>query len=196
MAEILIPLFPLNTVLFPEGPLPLRIFEPRYLEMVSECLRSDCGFGVCLIRTGPEVGTTPEINEQGTLATITDWHQRNDGLLGITATGVQRFRVISKRVRPNRLMEADVELIDNEPPQDLPTEYIPMTDFLRQLIKQIPHVFDGLTIKYGDAGWVSNRLAELLPLPLDQKQQLLEVHDPMVRLERLRVVMDGMNIQF
>lgn len=196
MAETRIPLFPLNTVLFPEGPLPLRIFEPRYLEMVSECLRTDCGFGVVLIMNGSEVGTTPAVSDYGTVARITDWHQRNDGLLGIRATGEQRFRVVSRQVRPNRLMEANVELIANEPAVELPSEYIPMTDFLRQLIKQIPDVFQGLTIKYGDAGWVSNRLAELLPLPLDEKQRLLEVPEPLARLEQLRTIMDRMKFQF
>jgi len=196
MADQLIPIFPLNTVLFPEGPLPLRIFEPRYLDMVSECLRAGTGFGVCLIVNGPEVGAAPDINEQGTLAHITDWHQRNDGLLGITATGIQRFRIISRRLRPNHLMEADVEFIDNEPPTELPAEYIPLTDLLRQLIKQIPDLFQGPTIRYGDAGWVSNRLAELLPMPLEEKQQLLQILDPMERLARLRQIMDRMNIQF
>jgi len=89
-----IPLFPLNTVLFPGGPLPLRIFEARYVDMVSSCLKEDSPFGVLLIRDGGETGnaTTHEI---GTLARIVDWYQGSDGLLGVTAVGEQRFRLLS-----------------------------------------------------------------------------------------------------
>jgi hypothetical protein len=195
MSEQHICLFPLHTVLFPEGPLPLRIFEPRYLEMVSHCLRTDSRFGVCLIESGNEVGQVPTPYEVGTLARIADWHRRPDGLLGITAIGETRFRILKKDVRPNRLIEAEVELLVDEAKTALPNEYIPMADFLRQLVKHVPHLFEGLTLKYGDATWVGCRLAELLPLPLEQKQYLLQLHEPVQRLERLRELVASLKIE-
>ena len=118
-----IPLFPLNTVLFPEGILPLRIFEPRYLDMVSECLRTNSGFGVCLITEGTEAGGVADCHEIGTLACIIDWHKREDGLLGITAQGIERFRILKKHVRPNQLLEGNVEFIDEDDMEEIPVEY-------------------------------------------------------------------------
>jgi hypothetical protein len=196
MSELELPLFPLNTVLFPEGPLPLRIFEPRYVDMVSECLRHDTGFGVCLIQSGGEIGKPAEVYPVGTLARITDWHERHDGLLGITSVGEQRVRILERWVRRDHLTVARAELIPAEPVTELPPEYIPMADFLRQLVKQIPHLYANVTIKYGDASWVGNRLAELMPLHLTQKQTLLELNEPIQRLERLRRLMETLDIRY
>ena len=97
-----VPLFPLNSVLFPGGMLPLRIFEPRYLDMVSECMRSDSCFGVCLIRDGKEVVKAASCFDIGTLARIVDWDQRDDGLLGITVKGESRVRILGRDVRENK----------------------------------------------------------------------------------------------
>ena len=104
-----VPLFPLRTVLFPGGPLPLRIFEQRYLDMISSCLKRDEPFGVVLIRSGSEVGSA-EVYDSGTLARITDWYQGSDGLLGITATGTDRFRIRSSSRQPDGLLIGDVEI--------------------------------------------------------------------------------------
>ncbi len=196
MAELKIPLFPLNSVLFPEGPLPLRIFEPRYLDMVSTCLRNDAGFGICLIESGAEVGPAAQTYEVGTLSKIVDWHQRHDGILGITVVGLQRFRILSRSVRPDQLSMAMVELLPNENATELPEEYIPMADFLRQLVRQVPHHFTELPVRYSDATWVGCRLTELLPIPLEQKQYFLQLNEPIQRLERLRRLMDSLDIQF
>lgn len=196
MNEPEITLFPLNTVLFPGGPLPLRIFEARYVDMVSACLREDCGFGVNLIESGDEVGQAADTYHVGTLSRIMDWHQRHDGLLGITVVGEQRYRIISREVQPNRLTRARVELLPNDPETELPAEYIPMADFLRQLIKQVPHLYASLPHKYHEAAWVGGRLTELLPLPLEQKQRFLEINAPIQRLERLRDFMEEMRIQY
>ncbi len=196
MTELAIPLLPLNTVLFPEGPLPLRIFEPRYTDMISECLRSGTGFGISLIRSGSEVGEAAKTYEVGTLVAIADWHQRHDGILGITVVGKQRFRIQSTKVHANQLTEARVELLPNETETELPAEYLPIADFLRQLIKQLPHIYAPVSMKYSDATWVGCRLAELLPLSLAQKQYLLQLTEPIQRLERMRHLMDSMEIQY
>lgn len=196
MTELSIPLFPLRSVLFPGGPLPLRIFEPRYLDMVSDCLRSNSGFGVCLIQDGAEVGPAASTYDVGTLSRIMDWHQRHDGLLGITALGEQRYRVLSRDVHPNQLTVARVELIPNECSTNLPAEYLPMADFLRQLIKQIPHLYASLQVRYDDATWVGHRLVELLPIELTQKQYYLQLDEPIQRLERVRELMRSMDIRY
>lgn len=190
-----VPLFPLHTVLFPGGPLPLRIFEPRYIDMVSHCMKTTTGFGVCLISSGEEIGEAAATYEIGTLARIVDWHMRHDGLLGITACGGQRFRVYSQEVQPNKLTMAEVERIPDEPPSDVPMQYLSLVDMLRQLIEGIGHYYSGLPKHYGDASWVGFRLAELLPLRLAQKQALLQLTSPVQRLERICVLMDDLDIR-
>ncbi len=189
-----IPLFPLHTVLFPGGPLPLRIFEARYLDMVSACLRAGCGFGIGLIRTGREVGEVADTYEMGTLAHIEDWHKRHDGLLGITVVGRQRFQILSVRVQPDQLAIARVNLLPPEAALPLPDIYLPLADVARHIIERLGNHYASLPTHYGDAAWVSYRLAELLPLRLAQKQYFLQLDDPLQRLERLRQVLDGLNL--
>jgi Lon protease-like protein len=116
------PLFPLNTVLFPDGPLPLRIFEPRYLDMISGCMKQDKPFGVLLIKDGHEAGpaTTHSV---GTLARVTDWYQGSDGLLGITAIGTERFRLQSVEQQSDGLNVGEIELLPPIEPLALPAAY-------------------------------------------------------------------------
>lgn len=193
--ELRIPLFPLHTVLYPGGPLPLRVFEPRYLDMVSTCLRHNTGLGVCLIRNGNETGPAATTYEIGTLSIITYWHMRHDGLLGVTVRGQQRFRILSEQIQPDQLTVATVTLLPNEPECDVPAEYLPLVDLLRQMIDQIGHHYDGITKRYGDASWVSCRLAELLPIGLEQKQHLLQIDDARQRLERLSGIIEHLGIR-
>lgn len=177
-------LFPLNKVLFPGGPLPLRIFESRYLDMISDCLRNDAPFGVLLIRDGAETGpaTTHAV---GTLARIADWYQGSDGLLGIMAVGEQRFRVLSSHREPNGLNVGDVEILPNEPPTPLPDEYLDMPHILAGVLDDLGRLYDALERHMDDAIWVTSRLLEILPIDLEQKQHCLE-HCELE--ERLRIV--------
>lgn len=191
MNRLSIPLFPLHTVLFPGGPLALRIFEARYLDMVSRCLRQDSGFGVVLIRNGNEVGEVPEVYEVGTLGRISYWEQRRDGLLGITVTGEQRFRILERVIEPNQLMVAEVELLPNEPAVAVPAEYQPLVKMLLKIVEELGHPYVTMPKAYDDSAWVGARLAELLPLELVQKQHLLQLHDPLERLERLAGLIDN-----
>ena len=181
-----ISLFPLNTVLFPDGILPLRIFEARYLDMVSETLRNESPFGISLISNGNEVGSPAECCRIGTFANIIDWEKGEDGILGITVQGGKRFRIIDKRVRKNKLLEGDVEIMDDTDDEELPVEYQLLSDLLRQIADkfELPHLSD--KEKYLDAGWVGCRLAELLPFELDDKQLLLEIDNPLNRLEQIQ----------
>ncbi|MDH5785889.1 MAG: LON peptidase substrate-binding domain-containing protein [Chromatiales bacterium] len=189
MSRLTIPIFPLHSVLFPGGPLVLRIFEPRYLDMVSRCLREESGFGVCLIREGSEVGEAAEVYPVGTLGRITYWHQRPDGLLGLTVRGEQRFRIIEQRVEPNQLIVAEVELLPIDPPRALAKEHMGLVAMLRRILAELDHPYINLPKDFDDAGWVSSRLVELLPLEYSQKQRLLQEDDPLQRLDVLMRIM-------
>lgn len=191
MATLTIPLFPLHSVLFPGGPLVLRIFEPRYLDMVSRCLKDESGFGVVLIREGREVGETPQIYEVGTFGHISYWEQRKDGLLGITVTGERRFRILQTAVQPNQLMTAEVELLPALPARLLPKQHTSLASLLQRILGELEHPYTTLERHYDDAEWVGGRLAELLPLDLVQKQRLLQEEDPLLRLERLAAILAG-----
>lgn len=180
-----IALFPLNTVLFPGGVLPLRIFEARYLDMISECLRDQKGFGVCAIRAGGEVGQAALCYPVGTLARVQDFDRGADGVLQVVAHGERRFRVLDQRVEPNQLLRARVEWLDDSGGAALPGNRQPLADLLRQLLKRAGAPFSQLQPDYQDAGWVAGRLTELLPFALADKQRVLELDDPLQRLETL-----------
>lgn len=194
MTRLTIPLFPLNTVLFPDGPLPLRVFEPRYLDMVSRCLKTNTGIGVCLIQDGAEVGAAAQTYEIGTLSNITYWHRRPDGLLGITVRGSERFRILSRSVEPSQLILAEVETIPNDPAVALPQAYQDLAKLLRSIVGQLDAPYTTMEMRFDDASWVGGRLVELLPLRLSQKQYFLQLDDPLARLERLRAVLDDMEL--
>jgi len=195
MSTLTIPLFPLHAVLFPGGTLPLRIFEPRYLDMISNCMKTDCGFGVCLIRNGSEVGKAADTYDTGTLTEICYFNKQPDGLLGITARGQQRFNIISREVQANQLTMAEITLLDNETTYPLPTEFNHAANVLRNLFDQLGYPFVKVEKKYNDASWVGSRLAELLPIRLEQKQYFLQLDDPLQRLEQLSALLKDLDIR-
>ena len=163
-------------MLFPGGPLPLRIFEPRYLDMISRCMKADAPFGVVLIRDGSEAGlaTTHTV---GTLARVTDWYQGSDGILGVTAIGAERFRLLAAERQPDGLNIGEVEILPNLPSQALPAEYAPLVKILAHVLDEFGLLYEGLDRHYDDAVWVAYRVIEVLPVPLEQKQACLESCD-------------------
>ena len=185
-----VPLFPLNTVLFPGGPLPLRIFEARYVDMVSSCLKNDSPFGVLLIREGDETGsaTTHDI---GTLARIVDWYQGSDGLLGVTAVGEQRFQLLTSHRLDNGLNIGEIELIEDEPATRLPAEYREMATILAGVLDDLGRLYESLERHMDDAGWVTSRFVEILPIDLEQKQRCLESSDPVERLQIVKELLEA-----
>jgi len=183
-------LFPLNTVLFPGGALPLRIFETRYIDMVSRCLKSGQGFGVCLIQEGSETGKA-RMHRVGTLAEIGDWNRGEDGLLQILAKGTQRFRVVSTRIQADGLNLGDVELLAEDPLLAVPAAQKQLPEILRQILEQLEA--EQSDIDYSDAAWVGNRMAEVLPISLEQRQYLLEV-EPLKRLEILNTLVQSLAV--
>ncbi len=187
-----IPLFPLNVVLFPGGPLPLRIFEPRYVDMVKRCMRDGAPFGVVAIDDGgAEAGETAAktFAAIGTSARIVDFDLLDDGLLGITCRGERRFRVLGHRRESDGLNVGRIAWLDAAPPgtelATLPEEHAHLRDLLQRVWPEIVEAYAGIEPRFEDAGWVGARLAEILPLQNADKQFLLELSDPLQRLARL-----------
>ena len=186
MALTDLPLFPLSSVLFPGGPLALRIFEQRYLDLVRDCARRSCGFGVCLILKCREAGEPALPAAVGTLAQITDFYTLPDGLLGIAAEGGSRFQVATTRVRDNGLVHGEVRFWPDEPVVPVPPEHSLLATILERLIEKAGGPFaKAERACYDNASWVGFRLAEALPLEPPERQQLLQMTDPLERLASL-----------
>jgi len=181
-------IFPLNTVLFPDGTLQLRVFEQRYLEMTKICLRDSRPFGVCLIREGNEVGTPAVPERVGTLAAIAHWDMPQLGLFSLTARGGARFRILEDTVSSSGLITAQIECWDDDPagaaidPACL--------EVLKLLIERAGSEHFPAPLRLDDAAWVGCRLAEILPIDNAARQALLEMRDAGERLQRLRQLLD------
>lgn len=182
------PLFPLNTVLFPGGPLPLRVFEARYLDMVSECMKNSTPFGVLLLVSGPEAGgqTTASTAAIGTLATIVDWYQGTDGLLGITALGTERFRLLSASRREDGLNVGEIQVLEPESAVAVPEEFAGWSALLQAVLDDLGKLYETAERHYDDASWLGYRFAEILSVENQERQRLLEMTDPLERLHVLR----------
>lgn len=157
-------IFPLSTILFPGGVLPLRIFEARYMDMVRECMKSDRPFGVCQITRGSETGGPAEHEPIGCLARITEWDMEQLGLLHIRVIGTQRFSVVERHAGKNALIRADVELIDEDPIVDVPQDLVCCRDLVQRLVaeleKEEPRQERRLVAgpyRYESASWIGNR---------------------------------------
>lgn len=180
-----LPLFPLNTVLFPGGILPLKVFEPRYVDLVSDCMKQGKSFGVNLIRTGQETGSPADPEPVGCLASITDWDMPELGILQIRVTGGQRFFAENMLAEPDGLILARAQFIAAEAPLELPAKHRACADMLRRIIDHLGHERFQTPFQYDDAVWVGYRLAELLPLKRSARQNMLEMNDSLVRIEIL-----------
>ena len=183
-----IPLFPLQTVLFPGGPLSLRIFERRYLDMISECLRSNQLFGIVLNNQLPNSDEIFSCN-MGTLAQIVDWDQGTDGVLGLKVIGNDRFLLTNYDQDENGLNIGEVKVIESEKKLLLPEEYITLSSILKSILDEFSELYTSVKKDFNDASWVGYRLAEILPIELSQKQIYLEIEEPFDRLELLNTFM-------
>lgn len=193
-----LPLFPLNTVLFPDGVLPLRVFEARYMDMVRQCMKSAAPFGVVLITRGGEVGAPAATESIGTLARIVAWDMPQLGLLHLRAVGGERFRIEQAQVQPDGLQVARVEPIAADVDLPLDEQYRPCADLLQRVIEDVgsQRAEDGdetqdpinaipfeSPYRFDSSVWVGNRLCEFLPIPVRAKQKLMELQDASSRLQ-------------
>ena len=183
-----IPLFSLQTVLFPGGPLSLRIFERRYLDMISECLRSNQLFGIVLNNQLPN-SDEKNFCKMGTLAQIVDWDQGTDGVLGLKVIGNDRFLLTNYDQDENGLNIGEVKVIESEKKLLLPEEYMTLSSILKSLLDEFSELYTSVKKDFNDASWVGYRLAEILPIELSQKQIYLEIEEPFDRLELLNTFM-------
>ncbi len=180
-----IALFPLNIVLFPDGPLPLRIFETRYVDMVRRCMREDQRFGVALIREGRRwARRTHSMSVR--MAKIVDFHQLSDGFLGLSCVGQQRFRIQSRSRQADGLnLAGSRKSSAREPKIALPERHARLAELLKTVLPQLGEVYAGIEMHLDDAAWVGYRLAEILPIAAAEKQFCLELEDPIQRLDVL-----------
>ena len=212
-----LPLFPLGSVLYPGGLLPLRIFEGRYLDMIGKCQKTGAPFGVVSLTAGAEVRkpqpdqsagkstgdgfANEEFCDTGTLATITEFSIPQPGLMVIRCVGAQRFKISNREKLKHGLWIADVERIDEDMAVYVPEDLKPCANALGKLIKSlqqrsVPDDQMPLLPPYqlDDCGWVANRWCELLPLPLEMKQRLMELDNPLVRLELISDILERTGI--
>lgn len=186
MSTIELPLFPLRTVLFPGAILPLRIFEQRYLSMIRDCAASDTGFGVCLIREGEEAISPVKTAQVGTHAQVVDWYTLEDGLLGISTIGTSRFVTNAVWQEDDGLYRAQISVLPEPPPLPVPEAYSVLSDMVSRFMEKVGAQYPQSTPDdLQDSAWVGYRLSELLPLSWVEKQHLLELDDPLDRLQQL-----------
>lgn len=178
-------IFPLNTVLFPGGLLPLRIFEQRYMEMAKACLKNDEHFGICLIGSGREVGAPAVPESIGSTAKIVEWDMQQLGVLSLKVQGGQRFRIIESRVTETGLTRASVEMLPHDADSSLPAEFDACAMLLKAVFEEHGSQIVAAPFRFESSSWVSSRLAEILPVPLAAKQKLLELEDARQRIEIL-----------
>jgi Lon protease-like protein len=188
MAEIA--LFPLPSVLFPGGKLPLQIFEPRYLDMVKQCMKDDVGFGIVMIQEGTQILKSsdeqlPSVAFAGTYVSIIDFDQRDNGMLEIVVEGQVKFSIRDQYENSERLMMADVEFLKTEPKESVPDDKAHLGEILASLLEHEAVEALRLSVDLQDASEVGGRLTELLPIPRGLKQRLLEMRNPIARLEDL-----------
>lgn len=184
-APEVVAVFPLNVVLFPGGLLPLRIFEPRYLRMVSECMKTQSPFAVATIIEGAESGDAALPSHTGTLARIIDWQQEDDGLLGLLCEGEQRCAIGELTVESDQLLRGPVTRLPAAAAQAIPPELRWAEELLGDLLGKLGAPYDRLQRAAPSADHVAGRLIEILPLPLVEKRALFELDDAVERLRRL-----------
>lgn len=188
--KLKLPIFPLNTVLFPGGVLPLKIFEQRYLEMTKACVRNNTDFGVCLINEGPEVGAPAIPVEVGCVAKITNWEMPQLGIFHLVTHGAERFRILDMHAESNGLIIGDVVLLEPEPRANVEPRHEKSVAVLKQLVERFGDDHFPPPHDYTDASWVSYRLIEILPMDRFEKQRMLVTNDAIARLDRVQFLLE------
>lgn len=187
-----VPLFPLNSTVLPRGRIPLQLFEPRYIDMLTRCLKDDQGFVVVLLRDGGEAGRSSAFYDIGTYVRIIDFQQLDNSLLGITVEGESKVSVVRSWQQEDGLNVGDVEYLAEEAQSQVPEKFNELPSVLRALFRH-PVIRDlNMEIDYSDARDVGWRLTELLPLDKQEKQKLVELQDPLERLDRLQGLLEAL----
>lgn len=187
-----VPLFPLNSIVLPKGRIPLQLFEARYIDMLTRCLKEDRGFVVVLLRDGLETDTRAAFYDIGTYVRIIDFQQLDNGMLGITVEGQAKVAVVKCWKAPDGLNVGDIDLLLDEGDEPVPARFSELPVVLKALLKH-PVVNDlDMSVDFDDARDVGWRLTELLPIDKQEKQRLLELQDPLERLGRLHALLEAL----
>ena len=186
-------LFPVNSVLFPDGVVRLKVFEARYIDLVSRCLKNEQPFGMCLIHQGAEVGEAAEPCKVGTLAHITDWDMPQQGVFNITVRGGRRFRVIDYVIGSDQSIRSRVSLLDELPRQKITEDFQESVTILQKMLHRAGREYSASSQRMCDVDWVANRLAEMLPVDNIDRQSLLEQDDALLRLQAINDVLQSTN---
>jgi Lon protease-like protein len=189
-----IPIFPLRTVLFPDGLLPLKIFEQRYLDMTKACIRDDSPFGVCLIREGGEVGEPALPFQVGCTARIAEWDMPHLGMFHLLCRGERVFRIVEHWTGKNGLVSALVQEREPALRDALPADFQELGALLGRIIDQVGAESFPAPVRLDDAQWVGCRLSEALPLDPEVKQRLLEAGSAHQRLEQLKALLKDKSV--
>lgn len=190
-----LPLFPLGAVLLPGGRMPLRVFEPRYVDLIGDCMKHGTEFGVIWIREGSEVVSAPEsampkLAQLGTAARIKDWDALPGGLLGVTIEGTRKFRLLSTTQQANFLVVGEIDWLPDEIGVELPGHAVDLQQVLKQLLLHPQIAALNLAVDGLDTGRLTHLLGQLLPIPQAQKFGLLAEADPLRRLDQLLALLD------
>lgn len=187
-----VPLFPLNSIVLPKGRIPLQLFEARYIDMLTRCLKEDRGFVVVLLRDGLETDSQAAFYDIGTYVRIIDFQQLDNGMLGITVEGQAKVAVVKCWKAPDGLNVGDIDLLLDEEDEPVPSRFSELPVVLKALLKH-PVVNDlDMAVDFKDARDVGWRLTELLPIDKQEKQRLLELQDPLERLGRLHALLEAL----
>ncbi|RBW49480.1 LON peptidase substrate-binding domain-containing protein [Marinobacter sp. F3R11] len=187
------PIFPLNSIVLPGGRIPLQLFEPRYIDMLTSCLKNDQGFVIALLRDGEETGDLVSFYKIGTYVRIIDFQQLDNGLLGITVEGESKVAIAQSWRQGDGLNLGEVEFVPEEASEAIPVAFHELPSVLRALFQHPVIAELGMRVDYEDARDVSWRLTELLPLDKQEKQNLVEMRDPLARLERLQGLLEALD---
>ena len=179
-----LPIFPLNTLVFPGGVLALRIFETRYLDMVRDCARDNTEFVITLATDRRAAGSP--YAKTATAVRIVDWDTLPDGLLGVTVEGMRRVSIADVEMKAEQLLKADVETIAEDEDIPLDETFKAWADLIKSVLTHLGEPYNQLEFQLDSANWVASRMTEVLPLELSVKQKILEINHPAVRLEHLR----------
>tara|TARA_B100000949_G_C14279301_1_gene451077 strand:- start:1991 stop:2590 length:600 start_codon:yes stop_codon:yes gene_type:complete len=184
-----VPIFPLRSIVLPGGLFPLRIFERRYLDMVTECIKTDQGFCISLVRTEKPNSYVTDIYEYGSWVKISDWNKLEDGLLGITVEGKNIARISNTSLDHENLLRGEIEKLDLEKEYLIPQKYLTLSKFYKKIYPNLKSFIDTKEEKFADASWIGYRLTELLPIDLELKAELISISNAIERLEKINQIM-------
>ena len=183
-----IPIFPLKSIVLPGGLFPLRIFERRYIDMITECMKTDKGFCIALTKTEEPNLYVTDIYEYGSFVKITDWGQLDDGLLSITVEGKNIIKILKSNLNGSGLLNGTIEHLESEKEYMIPQKYLTLSKFYKKIYPGIKNFINFKEERYADASWIGFRLTECLPLDLPTKANLISINNAIDRLEMINTI--------